>query len=78
MIVPGKFEKELASLLNKYSMENETNTPDFILAKYLIKCLDAWTWSCNRRTCWYKPEERKNDEEPISGYDKVFREDGKC
>lgn len=33
------FEKELAILINKYSKENESDTPDFILALYLKCCL---------------------------------------
>ena len=33
------FEKELTDLLNRYSKENGSNTPDFILARYLIGCL---------------------------------------
>ena len=33
-------------LLNRYSMENGSNTPDFMLADYLIDCLRALdkTW----------------------------------
>lgn len=36
------FDKELEDLLNKYSKDAETNTPDFILAHYLKLCLLAW------------------------------------
>lgn len=36
-----EFERELAALLNKYSKENESDTPDFILAKFLNNCLVA-------------------------------------
>ena len=36
------FEKELEQLINKYSIENESNTPDFILASYLRDCLNAF------------------------------------
>lgn len=37
------FEKELAILINKYSKENESDTPDFILAQYLKGCLANYT-----------------------------------
>lgn len=37
------FEKELAILINKYSKENESDTPDFILARYLKDCLANYT-----------------------------------
>jgi hypothetical protein len=37
-----KFRRELATLLNRYSKENGSDTPDFILANYLIGCLDVF------------------------------------
>jgi len=49
----NKFKKELEQLINKYSMENDSNTPDFILAEYLIKCLDAFNVTLQRREAWY-------------------------
>jgi hypothetical protein len=39
------FEKELCELINKYSKENLSNTPDYILASYLIRCLDAFNYT---------------------------------
>ena len=36
------FERELAGLINKYSLENNSNTPDYILAHYLHQCLMAY------------------------------------
>lgn len=33
------FEKELEKLINIHSIDNEFNTPDFILASYICKCL---------------------------------------
>lgn len=33
------FEKELQTLINRHSKENESDTPDFILANYLKDCL---------------------------------------
>ena len=44
---------ELSSLINKYYEENESNTPDFILAQYLLDCLDAFNVGVNARTEWY-------------------------
>lgn len=32
-------EKDLAEVLNKYSVDNECRTPDFILAKFLVMCI---------------------------------------
>ena len=39
-IAMDTFRKELAALLNKYNKEIGSNTPDFILAGYLIGCLE--------------------------------------
>lgn len=47
------FEKELEGLLNRYSRENDSNTPDFILARYLVGCLEAWNAGVTRREEWY-------------------------
>lgn len=47
------FTQELAALLNRYSVENDSNTPDFILAEYLFDCLSVWQKICYDRECWY-------------------------
>ncbi len=49
------FQLELDHLINRHSMENGSDTPDFILAKYLKTCLDAFDAAVRRRTEWYKP-----------------------
>jgi len=35
----AQFRNDLQDLLNRHCMENESNTPDYILADYLIECL---------------------------------------
>lgn len=35
-------ERDFATLLNSYSRENISNTPDYILAEYLFNCLTAY------------------------------------
>lgn len=47
------FITELRELLNRRSMENGSDTPDFILAQYLTDCLRAWNKATNRREDWY-------------------------
>lgn len=44
-----KFQKELEVLINKNSMENGSNTPDYILAEYLCSCLQAFEVALNIR-----------------------------
>lgn len=36
------FEKDLAAVINRHCKENGSNTPDFVLARYLANCLDAY------------------------------------
>ena len=55
-----EFEKDLTILINKHSIESESDTPDFVLAKYLVKCLQAYESTVVKRDEWYydeKPEE---------------------
>jgi len=47
------FEKAIQGTINKYSMENESNTPDFILAQFLSSCLRAFNQSVQQRENWY-------------------------
>jgi len=60
-----EFRKELEILINKYSIENESNTPDFILAEYLITCLSAFNKATEQKSEWYYrmplPEEKEED-----------------
>lgn len=49
----SSFDKELESLLNHYSIESGSNTPDFILAEYLRQCLSAWNLAVAAREQWY-------------------------
>jgi hypothetical protein len=47
------FLGELEQLINKYSQENQSNTPDFILAGYLEDCLSAYNRALQAREKWY-------------------------
>lgn len=51
--VVSDFEKELTSLINRYSRENRSDTPDFILAQYIDNCLTAFDVATLRRDQWY-------------------------
>lgn len=37
-----EFQGELENLLNRYSVEQFSNTPDYILAQYLMDCLRTY------------------------------------
>ena len=49
------FRTELEKLINRYSKENGSNTPDFILAEYLILSLEAFDRATTARSKWYDP-----------------------
>lgn len=44
-----EFEERLRKIINEYSKENDSNTPDFILVKYLCCCLDAFNFTTNEK-----------------------------
>lgn len=45
--------KEFAAVINRNSLENESNTPDFILAEYLVDCLETYNEGVRKRDNWY-------------------------
>ena len=47
------FEDDLTRLINMHSIENESNTPDYILASYISRCLDAWVETTRARDVWF-------------------------
>ena len=49
----GSLRRELEQLINRHSLENGSDTPDFILAHYLMDCLTAFDTAVNRRNAWY-------------------------
>ena len=50
---PRNFAQDLERLINSHSMENASNTPDFILASYLRGCLSNWNQHVTHREQWY-------------------------
>lgn len=54
-------EKEITALINKHSREGDSNTPDFILAEYLMACLSTFEFASNRREVWYKVEHKPGE-----------------
>lgn len=48
-----QFRKELEELINKHSKENGSDTPDFILARYLDNVLQNFDAAVKEREEWY-------------------------
>lgn len=49
----SNFRQEMSGLLNKYNREIGSNTPDFILASFLVDCLKAMDEGIARREVWF-------------------------
>ena len=49
---PG-LEEQLRGLLNRFSQDNDCNTPDYILAMYLLDSLAAYKRAVKERDRWY-------------------------
>lgn len=51
------FQEELRALINKHSLEQDSNTPDFVLASYLVDCLRVWNVAVGDRYKYYQNHE---------------------
>lgn len=47
------FQEDLRSAINRASKENASDTPDWILARYLSACLEAYDGAVASRERWY-------------------------
>ena len=54
------FQDEIRAVITKHSKENGSNTPDFILAEYLVRCLEAFDYAVRCRRV-YRPETEYRD-----------------
>jgi hypothetical protein len=52
------FSKGLQNLVNRYSKENNSNTPDFVLAGYIENCLTAFNVAIQQREAFYGRDPR--------------------
>ena len=59
------FRKELETLINKHSLENGSETPDFILADYVCKCLKNFDEIIQAREQWYGRNLKRTEQEII-------------
>jgi len=57
-----EFMKDLEKLINKHCIENKSDTPDFILAKYLTQCLNSFNYITKERDLWHGFESHFHDQ----------------
>ena len=48
-----QIKSELAEVINRNSLENKSNTPDWVIADYLFDCLCAFNSATRARDNWY-------------------------
>jgi hypothetical protein len=51
--VSAELVTEIAAVLNRHSRENRSDTPDFLLAEYLVDALEAFERVVVMRESWY-------------------------
>ena len=51
--MPSSLRSDIETAINMHSRENDSNTPDFILAEYMLDCLNAFEKCSRRREEWY-------------------------
>jgi hypothetical protein len=49
----GTLHSELTKVLNTFNAENGSNTPDFLLADYLVGCLQTYNVIVTKREKWH-------------------------
>lgn len=47
------FVREIAAVINRYSRENVSDTPDFVLAEFLVNCLHSFEQGIASRRAFY-------------------------
>jgi len=50
---PPTLREDIASAINKHSAENGSNTPDHVLAAYLVGCLEQFDTAIKARNRWW-------------------------
>lgn len=68
-MTPAPLYEGIKKLLNETMAENMSNTPDYILAEFLVHCLFAFDKATNARSEWYGHNREKR---PLLGDDVPF------
>lgn len=48
---------KIRKAINQCSAENGSDTPDFILAEFLMDCLQAFDYALQKRADWYRSQD---------------------
>lgn len=61
-----RLRDQLSEILNRNSRENASNTPDYILADFMLACLAAFETEVKRRDAWHGREEDVRPKIPVT------------
>ena len=53
--------RDISAVLNMHSVDNQANTPDFILAEMVVKMLEAVSGMNETRDRWFKASDVEKD-----------------
>lgn len=56
--------REIAAVINRHSLENGSDTPDFMLSAYLVECLITFSKIIKWREKWYGREKKASQHIP--------------
>lgn len=65
------FQSDLTALINRYSRENESNTPDFLLSYLLVRFMSLFADIVKDRDRWYG-DDRWDVQEDIECHGKPY------
>ena len=62
----GDFKRELTELLNRHSREENSETPDFVLANYILRVLQAYEAAVVAREQWHGRDILRDEPDPLA------------
>lgn len=65
MGIKRDLREDLDQILSEYHQDNNSQTPGFILARYVTDCLKAFDRATRKRTKWFACDE--DDDEDYTG-----------
>lgn len=64
---PERFKEQIAAIINMEGRESNSNTPDFLLAEFMVSCLVSAEHLINAREAWYGYYNKPGQLAPTNG-----------
>ena len=69
MAESSPFDRDLSDLINHHSLENQSDTPDFILSLFLKDCLEAFERATVKRHLWHEENHTRERLAFLAGFE---------